>query len=164
MSRVITDLPNDIDPVELIEKKMFTCPVCGENAFDDNRFCYPDNKRMDANGKEHKILKNKNKYWWNRYKALKCTKCGCKWDTGWYPADHDMFKIIVEGDITMVQDAVNKMLKNLGLNLKISTLSYEDLVELEDRFGPYVRFVVEDMLSGKDERFETATYTTTAKL
>lgn len=164
MSRTITDLPNDIDPVELIEKKMFTCPICGKNTFKDNQFCYPDNKRMDANGKKHEILKNKNKYWWHRYKELKCKKCGCKWDTGWYPADHDMFKIVVEGDVTMVQDAVNKMLKNLGLNLKIPTLSYEDLVELEDRFGSYVRFVVEDMLSGKNERFETATYTTTAKL
>ena len=30
-----------------------------------------------------------------------------------------------------------------------------DLTELEGRFGKYVRFVVEDMISGKEERWET---------
>ena len=30
-----------------------------------------------------------------------------------------------------------------------------DLIELEDRFGKYVRYVVEDMISGKEERWKT---------
>ena len=33
-------------------------------------------------------------------------------------------------------------------------LSEIDLIELRDRFGEYVRYVVEDMLSGKGERWE----------
>lgn len=35
----------------------------------------------------------------------------------------------------------------------VQVLSEEDLIELEDRFGAFVRFVVEDMISGKGERW-----------
>ena len=32
-------------------------------------------------------------------------------------------------------------------------ISETDLIELEDRFGGYVRFIVEDMINGKEERW-----------
>ena len=40
------------------------------------------------------------------------------------------------------------------INAIPAVLTESDLQELEDRFGAFVRFVVEDMLSGKGERWE----------
>ena len=34
-------------------------------------------------------------------------------------------------------------------------LSEVDLIELEDRFGPNVRFIVEDMIKGEGKRWQT---------
>ena len=34
-------------------------------------------------------------------------------------------------------------------------MTEEDLQELEDRFGAFVRFIVEDMLSGEGKRWKT---------
>lgn len=36
----------------------------------------------------------------------------------------------------------------------VNVITYEDLCELEDRFGPEVAFVVSDMLTGNGERWQ----------
>ena len=47
---------------------------------------------------------------------------------------------------------------NEAVNIAIGALQAEprniDLQELEDRFGKYVRFVVEDMMSGEGRRWK----------
>lgn len=107
MGVTIIDLPDEIDPVVLIEEKMKICPYCGEicdkkpSNWDDKRiFIVPYfntiYKKADEKGKSHKILKFKNKYQWKRYPSLRCPSCGCKWDTGWFPMDHKMFEIALE--------------------------------------------------------------------
>lgn len=115
MSRIITDLPDAIDPVVLIEKKMLTCPLCGSN---DIKYCSYDCEYFDANGKHHKFLLYLNKYKWNRYPELTCKECGCKWDTGWYPADHKMFEVEVNCDKNVMINSLDIMTKGLGVNLK----------------------------------------------
>ena len=154
MSRKITDLPDSIDPVVLIKEKVLTCPICGNRA--RNGIWY-DEITMEADefGKHHKFLRSNNKYIWKEKLDVKCEKCGCKWNTGLFPADHKMFEISIDGENNTILAAINTMTKNLGLDYRISTLSQEDLIELEDRFGEYVRFVVEDMLSGEGKRWNS---------
>lgn len=97
MGVVITDLPDEIDPIILIENKLKKCPLCGQRCdeeplnWDENKRgafmhrwpnFYPDEKKADEKGKIHKILLSKNKYLWKRYDNLKCPSCGCSWDTG----------------------------------------------------------------------------------
>ena len=155
MSRIITDLPDDIDPVTLIKQKLWQCPICGGKPKD--LYYNHDYERMDATGNIHKFIGRLNKYIWHQYYGLVCEKCGCEWDTGWYPADHKMFEITVDGDKDTVRDAVNNMLKNLGIAPSMVLLSEEDLIEIQDRFGDYVRFVIEDMMSGEEKRWDTTT-------
>lgn len=111
MGITITDLPDEIDPVVLIEEKMKICPYCGQicdkkpSNWDEKRvFIIPyfDTiyKKADEKGKSHKILKFKNKYQWKKYLSLRCPSCGCKWDTGWFPMDHKMFEITLENKET----------------------------------------------------------------
>ena len=119
MSRVITDLPDKIDPVVLIEKKMLTCPLCGGKPKEIKWYQRLETRR-DANGKQHLWLMFLNKYEWHRYSELICKQCGCKWDTGWYPADHKMFEIEVRDDKDALADSVNKMIEGLGLDLEIN--------------------------------------------
>ena len=38
---------------------------------------------------------------------------------------------------------------------EVQKIKKVDLIEIEDRFGAYVRFVVEDMINGKGERWKT---------
>lgn len=106
MGITITNLPGEIDPVILIERKMKICPYCGQicdkkpSNWDEERvFLKPylkyDYKKADQKGKNHKILTFKNKYKWKRYVELKCPSCGCRWNTDWFPADHKMFEIYI---------------------------------------------------------------------
>ena len=106
MGVTITNLPNEIDPVILIERKMKICPYCGQicdkrpsNWDKEKVFIVPyfDSfyKKADKKGKNHKILTFKNKYRWKKYTELKCPSCGCKWDTDWFPIDHKMFEIYI---------------------------------------------------------------------
>ena len=115
MSIIITDLPDEIDPVVLIEKKLKKCPLCGQacdekpSNWDDERiflspyfhFTY---KKADEKGKTHKILTFKNKYDWKRYNELKCPSCGCHWDTGWFPVDHKMFQIQIKDNKKSIKE------------------------------------------------------------
>ena len=101
MQRIIKSLPKDLDPVKIIERKMVTCPICG--ALNDGTmpwhcFAYRHERYADANGVVHTFFRKKNKYLWYRYMELHCQKCGCKWDTGWYPADRAMFEIPINSD------------------------------------------------------------------
>ena len=138
MGRVITYLPKYMNPVEIIHKKMFTCPICGGEA-DNNRYNIRCTYEYDSRGKHRYFFTDKN-YRWERYPDLVCKKCGCKWDTGWFPADNDMFKVTINSD--------KKFFKNLANKFKIALLSDEDfLKELENRFGKEVRSVVENMIN-----------------
>ena len=107
MGVTITDLPDEIDPIILIQKKLKKCPLCGQSCdkkpsdWDENKVFIPPYhyfiyRKADKKGKNHKILTFKNKYEWKRYYSLKCPSCGCQWDTGWFPADHKMFEITLE--------------------------------------------------------------------
>lgn len=96
MSKVITDLPDEIDPIVLIEKSKLSCPFCKESSTTDwysrdEKYGFADKK-----GKYHNILIYKNKYKWKRIKKVHCQKCECEFDTGWYPIDHKMFEIPVK--------------------------------------------------------------------
>ena len=153
MGRVITDLPDEFDPVELIWNKVHTCPICG-GKYTKDAWYHHDYDSRDAKGVHHKFRTYLNKYTWNQYYDLRCKECGCHWDTGWYPVDHKMFQITVDGDKDTLSTSVNKMLIDMGLQLRLGVLSEEDLQELEDRYGKDVRFVVEDMISGKGKRWE----------
>ena len=150
MGRTITNLPNDIDPVKLINQKMLTCPMCGCQKIMKYR---SEDKYCDVSGEVHKLLRYLNKYRWVRYSEVICQNCGCKWDTGWYPQDHKMFQIPVDKDKDDINQSVEKILKNLGITIGLPILSDIDLQELEDRFGKNVRIVVEDMLSGENKRW-----------
>lgn len=152
MSRVITDLPDEFDPVVLIKGKVFSCPICGDG-YDNDKWYQYDREDRDVKGVHHKLRTYLNKYEWRQYYDLQCKKCGCHWNTGWYPVDHKMFQVTVDGDKSTLSDSVNKMLTDMGLHLRLGVLSDEDLQELEDRFGKDVRFVVEDMISGKGKRW-----------
>ncbi len=163
MGRIITDLPDDLDPIILIRDKMLTCPICGTKIDWEKCYLRKDTCWMDSRGKEHTILESLNKYGWVRYKDLSCSKCGCKWDTGWFPGDRKMFQVEINDDKNTINKSIKQMIKKLGLNIQMSSLTNGDLQELEDRFGSYVRFVVEDMLSGKEARFKETTYTTTTQ-
>lgn len=121
MSRIITDLPDIIDPVVLIKEKMLTCPLCGgKRDIDKYMSTYYNSELRDANGKRHKWFTSLNKYMWHRYPELTCKQCGCKWDTGWYPADHKMFEIEIRDDEDALADSVNKMIEGLGLDIEIN--------------------------------------------
>lgn len=152
MSRVITDLPDELDPVELIFNKVHTCPICG-GKYDKDTWSSSSYEYRDAKGIYHRFRTHLNKYEWKQRYDLQCKKCGCHWDTGWYPVDHKMFQITVDGDKDTLSASVNKMLTDMGLQLRLGVLSEEDLQELEDRYGKDVRFVVEDMISGKGKRW-----------
>lgn len=95
MSKVITDLPDEIDPVVLIEKSKVSCPFCKTSLTEwyRGKIKY---KYADKKGKHHNILTYKNKYEWKRIPKVYCTKCKCEFDTGWYPVDHKMFEIPVK--------------------------------------------------------------------
>lgn len=116
MSKIITYLPKEINPVILIEDKMMTCPICGTviNKYNRIRYSY-EREWMGADGIHHIFRKKLNEFVWKRYKDLKCEKCGCNWDTGWFPADNGMFEIPVKTDGFIVQASVNNMLRELGL-------------------------------------------------
>ena len=151
MSRVITDLPDNLDPVTLIKEKLWKCPLCGGKPKDI--YYRQDYECMDAIGKVHRFIRSLNKYMWYQDYGLKCERCSCEWNTGWYPADHKMFEIAVDGDENTIRDAVNNMLRKLGIVPSMALLSEEDLIEIQDRFGDYVRFVIEDMMSGENKRW-----------
>lgn len=51
-------------------------------------------------------------------------------------------------------EARNMAIQSLESSCSVPPLSETDLLELEHRFGEWVRFVVEDMLTGKGERWE----------
>ena len=97
MGKIIKDLPDEIDPVVLIKEKKMVCPWCHHYCKDGHYFSWKREKR-DIHGKYHKILKFKNKYLWERYPIIECSQCGCKYDTGWYPIDHEMFEINIEDE------------------------------------------------------------------
>lgn len=52
-----------------------------------------------------------------------------------------------------LKDQLQKVVDNL-MRCRRMTRSRIDLQELEDRFGKYVRFVVEDMMSGEEKRWK----------
>ena len=96
MSKIITDLPDEIDPVVLIEKSKLSCPFCKGSSTTDWHWTAERYKYADKKGKHHNILTHKNKYEWKRIKKVHCKKCKCEFDTGWYPIDHKMFEIPIE--------------------------------------------------------------------
>lgn len=107
MSIIITDLPDEINPIILIEKKVKKCPLCGQqcdekpaNWNNNKEFIKPylcsNARKADKNGKVHKILKFKNKYWWKKYTGLRCPSCKCEWNTEWFPIDPKMFEITLK--------------------------------------------------------------------
>lgn len=117
--RTITDLPDDFDPVVIIEERMEKCPICG-GCYNSRFFHDEMREMMDSKGRHHKILKWLNKYLWERKVGLKCENCGCQWDTGWYPADHSMFEVKVTSDeisnYEVTVRAFAKIIKRLGLD------------------------------------------------
>ena len=115
MTRVIKDLPDEMDPVKLIENKMMKCPICGTPFNRDKYNRFSSDIRADAKGVHHKYRTWLNKYCWEQYYNLKCDNCGCHWDTGWYPTDHKMFEVPVYGDESAMRESINKMLEGLGL-------------------------------------------------
>ena len=96
MGKIITDLPDEIDPVVLIEKSKLSCPFCKTTKNCCWEYYNKKEKMADKTGKHHKILIQMNKYKWARITKIHCTKCGCEFDTGWYPVDHKMFEIPIE--------------------------------------------------------------------
>ena len=96
MSKIITDLPDEIDPVVLIEKSKLSCPFCKGSSITDWYCGTEEYKYADKKGKHHNILTYKNKYEWKRITRVHCKKCKCVFDTGWYPIDHKMFEIPIE--------------------------------------------------------------------
>ena len=101
MQRIIKSLPKDLDPIKIIERKMMTCPICGtlnDGITSYHCFAYRHERYADTNGVVHTFFRKKNKYLWCRYMVLACQNCGCKWDTGWYPADQAMFEIPINID------------------------------------------------------------------
>ena len=101
MQRKITRLPDDLNPVKIINHKMMTCPLCGTLNNGKLYGGYNSSYRLqyaDINGVVHKFFKKKNKYQWGRYTKLLCENCGCGWDTGWYPVDNKMFEIPINID------------------------------------------------------------------
>ena len=96
--KIITKFPTAIDPVRLIEEKVLTCPLCGQVAkANPLRISFSISNR-DKHGKEHYFLDFLNKYNWKRYSSIHCNNCGCTWDTGWYPADYEMFEVDLNAD------------------------------------------------------------------
>ncbi len=162
MGRKITKLPDSFDPVALIKKKACSCPLCGGEPIDID-CAYGWYRYCDRKGINHEIRESLNKYRWECYEGLTCSKCGCEWSTGLHPADYKLFEIEVDKDSAAIRTAVNEMLDKLKLNVKLRTLTDIDLQEIQDRFGDYVRFVVEDMLDGEDKRFLDNAETTEIK-
>lgn len=95
--KIIKDLPDTIDPIILIEQKVHECPFCKTNKFIRGiRWCDKMTKKADKHGKTHNILTFLNKYQWEKHEDVHCTKCGCTWDTDWFPVDRDMFKVEID--------------------------------------------------------------------
>lgn len=106
--RIIQDLPDPIDPIVLIEKKVQQCPFCKEKT----KLLYYNmsirHTYADIYGIHHNILTYKNRFMWKKCK-LQCS-CGCQWDTGWYPIDHKMFEITLNSE-----EKLNDILKEYNL-------------------------------------------------
>lgn len=93
-SKIITDLPDPIDPIVLIEEKMKECPICGNSKNIEMPSWYDiKEKKADKKGKHHFLFTFLNKYLWRKYIGIHCKKCGCTWDTVWFPVDREMFEI-----------------------------------------------------------------------
>lgn len=113
--RIITDLPDNIDPIALIKEKIFTCPMCGERG---EALSSIDKTLRDNHGKVHDgfldwtfNLQKKDKYWWARYSEVRCKSCGCRWDTGWYPVDHEMFEVDLTGEKEQIKQELTRKIK-----------------------------------------------------
>lgn len=116
--RTITDLPDKFDPVVLIEDYVTRCPICGARR-DWDWYSGADYEMMDAAGIHHNFIKSLNKYKWKRLKDLKCKNCGCHWDTGWYPADHEMFEIAINSDVRSNYEKTLKAFEKIMEKLKL---------------------------------------------
>lgn len=99
LKKIITDLPDKIDPVELLKAKALICPFCKANHsyYGENGSNHHYYKNADKNGKTHTLLIHLNKYRWQKT-ACRCGKCGAMWTTEWYPVDHDYFTVEVGDD------------------------------------------------------------------
>lgn len=108
--RIITEFPTAIDPVRLIEEKVLTCPLCGQIKVNPRRFSFQTSYR-DKHGKEHTLLDFLDKYKWKRYPKIHCNNCGCTWDTGWYPADYEMFEVNLDTDKEQIKRELIKKIQ-----------------------------------------------------
>ena len=113
MSRVITRLPDDFNPVKIIQDKLTTCPFCG-NKCNNSQYGF-DTSWRDAHGKHHEWRLGLNKYKW-KILYLECPKCGCEWNTGWYPFDDKMFEIPLVDNKENMKILFDKIMKRLGIS------------------------------------------------
>ena len=121
--KIITDLPDIIDPVILIEEKVRECPFCNSvKNIDKPQWRNTLKQYADKRGVHHQIFTFLNKYLWKKYVDLHCTKCGCTWDTNWFPADREMFKISISDDETPISE----------LNEKFNTVEIRDWENWEE--------------------------------
>lgn len=78
------------------------------------------------------------------------SECGCHYDS---EVEDEVYDDIHEvSTILKCNKAIRKSLMDLPSTQPISE---NDLIELQDRYGDEVRFVVEDMLSGEEKRWTT---------
>ena len=113
--KTIIDMPDEIDPIAIIQKVKLTCPVCGYK--NDSKKHYASTINLDRNGEYHNFFTTLNKYVWKRFYFVTCEKCGCEFDTDWFPADKRMFEIPVkEGRIIMTFDFDNNNYCNVAIN------------------------------------------------
>ena len=121
--KIITDLPDIIDPVILIEKKVRECPFCKtDKHVNKPQWRNTLKQYADKKGVHHKIFTFLNKYLWEKYIDLHCKECGCTWDTNWFPADREMFKISISDDEAPISE----------LNEKFNTVEIRDWENWED--------------------------------
>ena len=88
--RIIT-YPPEVDPVNLMEKKLKICPFCKKTEIIQNgRKVSWRNKK----GKES-LFDSFNKYKWASLQ-LQCKNCNAVWVTDYYPADIRLFNLSKE--------------------------------------------------------------------
>ena len=108
----IKELPDKIDPVIILERKMKTCPFCNRvvNRKEGDDWSY-DMMWADKNGINHKWKRKKNEFRWMRYNCI-CSKCGTEWTTDYVPLDNDYFKVYVKNPFSDVLEFENVIEKN----------------------------------------------------
>ena len=108
-TKTITNLPDEFDPVIIIDEKMRTCPFCKRvvpkysNEKDHLKYdyTYSSTDYRDAKGRKHIIFQKLNKYLWKRV-TVTCGKCNTTWESVWYPADQDMFHVKIKDNHTEI--------------------------------------------------------------